>query len=468
MNTLYFGIDIKNECKFDVQNVAARLFLCPRIIPECVLEILNLLISGKMSVDIFNEKTNECINELFQKYGIGKKKQLIMNNKLKAWKNIFQPPTSSDYKYLEHQFGVSIQDLFGTTSCLDVPIIRSAKDMAAYVKRYVKGQDEVIDELSVSFYQHFDSCRKRYTCRIKAPVLLMGPTGVGKSELLRIFGKICDCPVIRINSSEIVPSAWKGLHISEIIARAINDGISIKDMEYAIIVFHEFDKITHYGNKIVGDRGSDMDADMMRDVMRLFETDHSLHIDNADEHSSLFSGTYNLPVDNLLIVFDGAFSGIENIISRRLNIGTKVGFVSTKYDEYKNINLQKLVTKEDLREWGYLPELLGRIYNIIVLNPLSAETIYEIMTEAKENILQSHIDYCAYNNIELRFSDEALRYIAELASDSGLGFRKVKEILSRSLNRLYYDFSGENLSQKKKVIEINKDYVSKYMHINKR
>lgn len=122
--------------------------------------------------------------------------------------------------------------------------------------------------------------------------------------------------MIRINTSEIVPAAWKGLHITDILAREINNDVTIKDLEYAIIVFHEFDKLTHFGQKIVGNSGTDMDTDMMRDIMRLFETEHSLHLENGFDTHNMSTRSYRLPVDNLLIVFDGAFSGITEIIKK--------------------------------------------------------------------------------------------------------------------------------------------------------
>ena len=293
----------------------------------------------------------------------------------------------------------------------------------------------------------------------------MGPTGVGKSEMFRVFGKICDCPVVRINSSEIVPASWKGLHISDILAREINNQVTIKDLEYAIIVFHEFDKLTHYGQKIVGNNGSDMDTDMMRDIIRLFETEHSLHLENGFDTHNMSTRSYRLPVDNLLIVFDGAFSNIDEIIKKRLNIGRSIGFSQTQSNKYDGLNLQQFVTDEDLIQWGYMPELLGRIGQCVVMNPLTTEVIYEIMVSAKDNILQSHVEICAKNNVDLRFEEDAIRYIAAEAHKSGLGFRNVKTLLSKALNRVYYELPAATDSQKKLIINISKDYVMQNINV---
>ena len=221
---MYFGINIKKNKKFDVNDVAARLFICPRISPEHATRMLDMLVNGKLSIESFNDRTDTYIEELSRQKEIGDDIPYIMNNKLAAWERTYKAPTQKDYKYLEKTFGFSKEDLLGTTAIEtakepvkdSTALVKSAKEMAAYVKQFIKGQDEAIDKLSVPFYQHLDSKRKQYTSKIKTPVLVMGPTGVGKSEMFRIFGKICDCPVIRINSSEIVPAAWRGLHIRDI------------------------------------------------------------------------------------------------------------------------------------------------------------------------------------------------------------------------------------------------------------
>ena len=474
---MYFGINIKKNKKFDVNDVAARLFICPRISPEHATKMLDMLVNGKLSIESFVGRTDAYIAELSLQKKIGDDIPYIMNNKLAAWGRTYKAPTQKDYEYLEKTFGFSKEDLLGTTAIEtakdtvkepvkdSTALVKSAKEMAAYVKQFIKGQDEAIDKLSVPFYQHLDSKRKQYTSKIKTPVLVMGPTGVGKSEMFRIFGKICDCPVIRINSSEIVPAAWRGLHISDILAREINDNVTIKDMEYAIIVFHEFDKLTHFGQKIVGSSGTDMDTDMMRDIMRLFETEHSLHLENGFDTYNMSTKSYRLPVDNLLIVFDGAFSGIDEIIKKRLNIGRSIGYSQAQSNKYDGVNLQRLVKTEDLIQWGYMPELLGRIGECIVMNPLTKEVIYEIMTSAKDNILQSHVDFCSKNNVDLRFEEDAIRYIAAEAHKSGLGFRNVRTLLSRALNHLYYDMPEEASAKKKHVISISKDYVMQNINV---
>lgn len=464
MDKLYFGLKIIRSEDLDPKDVAARLFLCPRITPVRVNIMLTMLSNGQLSKDSFFEKTDEGIQELINMKTSGIDLPAVMNNKLNDWNQFFKEPTDEDYCYVEKKYGITKADLLGDETERIKFNISSAKELADFVKQYIKGQDNAIEKMSVPFYLHLESKRKHYTSRIKTPMLLMGPTGIGKSEVLRIFGKVCDCPVIRINTSKITPNGWRGVHISDIIARQLSDKVTIKDLEYAVLVFHEFDKITHYGKTIIGNNGTEADADMMRDIMSLFETDDYLYLEDGFDNQNHSPKYYKLPVDNLLIVFDGAFQGIESIIQRRLNITSSIGFSRINQNQYDGINLQSLVIEDDLIEWGYMPELIGRIGNVVVMNPLNTDVIYQIMTTAQESILQSHIDYCAKNNIELHFTDEALYYIADEANKSGRGFRNVKKLLSLALNRLYYEMTDVSPTENKRIVEINKDYVMRSIY----
>jgi ATP-dependent Clp protease ATP-binding subunit ClpX len=135
-----------------------------------------------------------------------------------------------------------------------------------------------------------------------------------------------------------------------------------------------------------------------------------------------------------------------------------MGFGATKSGDAEAENYMKYVTTEDLEEWGFLPEFLGRIGVFAVMNPLTVDTIVEIMKQAKGNILEGHVDYASHNNVDLRFSDEALRIIAEKAYASGLGFRNVKAILSEVMNRLYFTMSdGE--SGESRVVNVDREFM---------
>jgi ATP-dependent Clp protease ATP-binding subunit ClpX len=295
--------------------------------------------------------------------------------------------------------------------------------------------------------------------------MMLGPTGTGKSEMLKTFAEACDCPVVFVSTSEIRPMGWRGMHITDLIARKINDGVPIEKMQYAIIVLDEIDKITRYGARILSDAGNDDTHDLMRDIMKLLDVGHKLTIDNGVNTLEGTQSVIELPTDNLLLVFSGAFSGIEDIIKRRMNIHSTIGYSSANQSVDAEDKYMKHVTTEDLEKWGYLPELLGRIGVYAVMNPLSVETMIEIMKQAKGSILEGHVDYAMRNHIDLRFSDEALRIIAEKAYESGLGFRNVRSLLANLLNKLYFDMSTSDASNDTQVVTVDVEFISKHLRI---
>ncbi len=458
MKELLFGVEVKLTDKINLMNTLARIYLCPSIEPVHVNHLLEMLENDQLSLTVFEEKTDKEIAKVRHMNENGEDILSMMRRKWMQWTLFFhETPTDDEFLYIQECFGLSKQDLLGDDPrAMDSEEFKTPRELAEYVKLYVKGQDKVIEQLAVPFFQHLDSKRNEYTSRIKSASVIMGPTGVGKSEMLRVFGDACDCPIIRINTADIVPASWRGLHISDVFYEAICDGYSLDELEYAVVVFHEFDKIVHRNQSLLANGAMEMDFDMMRDIMRLFETQHSLHIEPTMSH--LGSTSYDLPIDNLLIIFDGAFYGMDKIVKKRLSVDARMGNSSAMKKCVEKINWMSLVANEDLVTWGYSPELVGRIGNVMVMNPLSADIIYEIITSAEDSVLKMHVEYCAQKNVDLVFEEDALRYIADEAFKSELGVRNVKTLMAKGLNNFYYDFPQTTASDKV-VMKVTKDYL---------
>lgn len=463
METIIFGFKINpGRRRAAYTNTIAKLFLCDSIDFDYAKELITKLSIGEITLDDI-----DLLTDAYGYFGSDGKftdRELVVRSKhkLTEWFINAGEPSVKEMELLRKKYRINTAHVHDLAEKTMREHIGSARRLAQEVKRFIKGQDEAIDRMSVNFFLHLESVRTGKSNLIKTPVLLMGPTGVGKSEIYRRFGQFCNCPVVRINSNEIVPTSWRGIHITDVLARQISDKCSVEDLRHAIIVFHEFDKIAAYGQNKVGTASSDIVVDMMRDMMRLFETGHSLTLENQ-----MTQTTYELPVDDLMIVFDGAFYGIEKIIAKRLNINRGIGFATTANKSTDTASLMRLATADDLIKWGFMPELIGRIGEICILNPLTPDVIYDIMTTAEDNVLSAHIDYCRSHNISLRFNDAALHLIAERAHSSGLGFRNVKTLLARCMNSLYFDLDNSiDLTPGSKVITINKDFITRQLDRN--
>ena len=474
----HFGLHIAKNDKFDaLQDIAARLFLCPRISPEKATKMLEMLVNGKLSIESFIDRTDTYIEELSRKKEIGDDIPYIMNNKLDAWCKYFNTPSTKDYEYLETTFGFSQVDLF-RDSAKSTNIITAPVDFENYVRLFVKGQDDVIKKLSVPLFLLYECNENNKTYRINRSIVLIGKTGSGKSYLLRKFKEICGCEIVEVNLSTTQPTGWKGRSIAEIFSYEINSGriktkvIGNKQVVTSKILFvgDEFDKITHYGCTNFGESGNAGDRDMQTEIMQLLNLDTSLQIQLGVDTATMKPILCELPINNILCVFAGAFDGIESIIKKRLNVGG-IGFGKTVQKISTEDNLLSYVSKDDLKSYGFMDELLGRIGVISVLNPITSDVLYKIITSAKDNILQYYIEYFSKKNIDIQFEEEALHHISEMAYMHNKGVRGLDAVLSEIFNTIISKLpsrtdKAEASPSKHKVIAISKEYLAKNLNIN--
>jgi len=458
MSEYFLGIEFRSDTVqgMDYREVAARIFLCPTISFKRVKAVVDCLENKKMSITSFLQRTDAQILRLREKNEDDNITDLMVD-RIEEWPIEFGGPDREDWAYITELFGLTYEDLYLQGNISDT--ISSAEEMADYVKQYVFGQDEVIDQLAVPFWQHLESKRNGVHCPINTPILVVGNTGCGKSAIYKRFAVVCgECPIIQISSNEITPMSWKGVHITDYFLNALKSGVEKEELEHAVLVFDEFDKITHYNSRIIGDKGTDMDADLQRDIMHILDNESITIFDDNPLTHSQYNGL-KLSTQNMMVVFAGAFSGIEEIIKQRYLVGNAIGFVSQN-TTHSQTNWMKRVCEKDLEAWGYLPELIGRIGYTCVLNPLSSDVMVKIMSSAKESVLQANIDYCKQHNVNLVFTDEAIRYIAELAYKSGLGFRNVKTLLARCLSPMYFQM-GRAIENHEQQVNVDKAYIEK-------
>lgn len=470
METTYFGLQLKDNDAFDAQEVGARLFLCPRISPQLASRMVDMLNEGTLSLDSFIHKTDTYIEELSRRKQVGDDISKIMNNKVAEWSKAYGDPSAKDYEYIEKKFGFTKSEILGepnTKISITAPI-----DIENYLKTYVKGQDDTIKKLAVPLFLHYECNAQNKTYRINRPILLIGSTGSGKSYMLQKASEICDYAYIHINLSTTQPAGWKGNSINDKIAEEINSGrIKTKEINgrqvvtSKILLFgDEFDKIPHYGCTNFGDTGNTSDRDLQSEIMNITNKNTIIPIQIGVDHSTMRPIFCELPTNNILCVLAGAFTGIEKIIRRRLSIGG-IGYDQKLGHSNKEKNLLSYISKsKDLSKWGFIKELLGRIGTIATLNPITPEIMYEILTTAKDNILDFFLEYFSDKNINIQFDEESLHHITELAYQSKDGVRGLENLLINMFNSIISEFPSSangatESTTEPKTIYFSKDYI---------
>lgn len=447
----FFGIDVVKNDNIDYQKLIARMFMCPYFTPEHAIQYTQMLENGELSVERLEGMIED---ETFSATINNDRSDEVMHEQLKEWENLLGPMTDEDKAYLYDNYGFKVTSRKNDkkNDIVKYHDFNSPKEMSAYVKQRFIGQDETIDELSVIYYMQYMSKKYGITNPIRS-ALTIGRTGTGKSGICNCFEQICDLPSLSVNSCNFSPTGYRDVGLSEIIMQYMESkGYSEEDMKYFVLHLEEADKIAR--------KGEYNDA-MMQQIMQFDNKGNHIVFNRGINLSSGSSQICRLCTDNWLIILDGAFEGIEEIVKARLNLNKNLGFSKSDSKELEAINLWKHIEPEDIVKYGFINELVGRIGCICALNPLTQDTIYSILSEAKDNPLQNFVSFSKSSNIDLKFTDDARRLIAKDISRKNLGVRPAKGSIFNIIWPLYYDHLGSSTTQE--TIVIDKDYVAQQL-----
>lgn len=446
----YFGIDVIKDDSINYRCLIARMFMCPYFTPEHAIQYTQMLENGELSV----ERLEEIIEDETLSATINNdRSDEVMQEQLKEWERLLGSMTDEDKAYLYDNYGFKVTPRKNDkqTDIVEYHDFNSPKEMSAYVKQCFIGQDETIDELSVIYHMQYMSKKYGITNPIRS-ALIVGPTGSGKSGICNCFEQICSLPAISVNSIHFSPTGYKDTGLPEIIMQFMESkGYSEEDIRYLIIHMTEVDKIA---NK------SDYN-EAMKQILMQFDNKGNHMVCNRGINLSGSNPVLRLCTDNWLIVFDGAFAGIEEIVKARLNLNKNLGFSKSDSKELEAMNLWKHIEPEDLVKYGFSNEFVRRIGCICPLNPLNKDIVYKILSEAKENPLQNFVEFSKFGNIDLKFTDDAIMLLADDASNNTFGIGSVKIAIFKTLRTLYYDHLGSSTTQE--TIVIDKDYVAQQL-----
>ncbi len=342
---------------------------------------------------------------------------------------------------------------------LDIHAIPAPHKIKASLDEYIVGQDYAKKVMSVAVYNHYKRVASEANDDVeieKSNMLMVGPTGSGKTYMVRTLAKLLDVPLAITDATSLTEAGYIGDDIesvvSKLLAAADND---IEKAERGIIFIDEIDKIAKKRNANQRDVSGES---VQQGMLKLLEgADVEVPVGASSKNAMVPMVTVN--TRNILFICGGAFPDLDNIIKERLNQESSMGFkaaLKDQYDEDENI-LQK-VTVEDIRTFGMIPEFIGRLPILFSLEALTEDMLVRILKEPRNAILKQYQKLLEMDEVKLEFEDEALHAIAKKAKEKKVGARALRAIIEEFMLDIMYEIpKDDNIG---KVI-ITKEYIEK-------
>jgi len=327
---------------------------------------------------------------------------------------------------------------------------------------YVVGQDKAKKVLSVAVYNHYKRVKYGYNSTKddieiqKSNILLVGPTGCGKTLLAQTLAKILNVPFAIADSTALTEAGYVGEDVENILLKLIqNADFDIKKAETGIIYLDEVDKISRKSENpsITRDVSGEGVQQALLKILEGTEANVPPHGGRKHPHQDFIQ----INTSNILFICGGTFAGLDKIIEKRLNKNT-IGFITEKIQKKseKIDNLFSQVLPEDLLKYGMIPEFVGRLPVMSTLSSLNENDLVRILTEPKNSLVKQYKKIFSMDGVELIFKPDALTALADVATKRGTGARGLRSIMEEIMLEVMYDIP---LRQDVKKCVITKDVV---------